>query len=398
MSDSPRSENSSNSSRRDFLFGRSSKREAPRFERSEPKKQSEMGAGQISEFKLGLTRQDAYWEQYTKKAMACDFEILFNLQQYPSSAATAGAAFQVVDELEDQMTVYRSQSEVSQINRLAAHVPVPLEPNLFALLQLAVDLHCSTNGAFDITSAKLTKLWQFDQRQGRLPNSADIKNALETIGSHLIELSSERRTIQFLKNGVEINLGGIGKGYAIDRAADVLQNHGIQSFAIHGGQSSVKALGSESANTTTKSTGWWIGISHPLTPNTRLGRIRLHNQALGTSGTGRQGFFHRGVRYGHILSPRTGWPANHFLSTTVIASSAAVADALATAFFVMSFEEVAQYCEQDRSVKAILISEPPVSPNQRSLAESAAEGEPTGNLLLQTFNFHDDELEVDEGN
>ena len=320
-------------------------------------------------------RQSAYFEQYSKNAMACEFELLFNLHQYPQSGAAAMAAFQLIDEIEDQMTVYRDHSEVSRLNQAAFGSAVVIESHLFELLSLAKKIHDETAKAFDITSNPLTKIWGFDQRKGGLPVQDQIDEALSRVGSELVELDVETKSVRFQRNGVTINLGGIGKGHALDRVAKLFEDRSIGDYAIHGGQSSVLARGSSVCHPDTKplksseqesigdpeleNSGWAIGISHPTLPGVRLAEVNLHDQALGTSGTGRQGFFYQGKRFGHIIDPRTGWPTSHFLSTTVISHSAAISDALATAFFVMPMEAIVDYCDSHPSVSAILVKEGP---------------------------------------
>lgn len=317
--------------------------------------------------------------------MACDFEILFNLRQYPNSTAVAADAFQLIADLEDQLTVYRPESEISRVNREAATGWLRVESGLFRLLETAKDLFEQTLGAFDITSASLTRLWQFDRRDGVVPGAEAIAQTLLSVGSQFMELDQESQRVRFANPALQINLGGIGKGYALDRVGEMIRQKGILNFAIHGGQSSVLAIGSGSADG--EQTGaWWIGLSHPIIPDFRLGEVCLTNQALGTSGTGRQGFFHRGVRYGHIIDPRTGWPASHFSSTTVITESAAMSDALATAFFVMTLDDVAAYCATHPNVKVILVSEP----DRKATGPSAS----TGPLLVRTFNFEGQELRL----
>lgn len=396
MSDDQSKPKKRSTSRRDFLLGRAAVnavRETTGRMLNHDHRSGETDS-KTESISSNNARSTKYWEQYSKRAMACDFEVLMNLQQYPQSAYAIADVFQLIDNLEDQLTIYRSHSEISRVNQRASIELVPLEAKLFELLSVAIELYRETGGAFDITAGALTQLWKFEQRAGALPDADAIAEALSTIGSDLISLDSDLKAIRFTKPGVKINLGGIGKGYAIDRAAEMLLRHGIADFAIHGGQSSVKAFGSESGCEAASESGWWIGISHPVLPAARLARIKLHNQALGTSGTQRQGFYHRGVRYGHILDPRTGWPASRFLSTTVVADNAAVADALATAFYVMTLETISEYCQQHPSIKAIVISDP----------DSSKAGVPSvmysrrdtaGHLLLQTFNCSDDELEVE---
>lgn len=357
------------SSRRDFLRGRS----AMEAIRGQAENAGDFLADAIPRDQLRRQdHQSSYLEQYSKNAMACEFELLFNLHQYQNSGAAAMEAFQLIDLLEDQMTVYRDHSEVSRLNRTAFEQDVVIEQRLFELIQLAQQIHHETDQAFDITSTPLTRVWGFDQRDGGVPLQNQIDEVLGLVGSKFIDLNVETNTIRFKRQGVGINLGGIGKGHALDRVGELFEYRSVADFVIHGGQSSVLARGSsvcepeptesstaqhEPGNTDVEqSHGWVVGISHPTLPGVRLAEVCLRNRALGTSGSGRQGFFHQGKRYGHIIDPRTGWPANHFLSTTVMAESAAVSDALATAFFVMPLEAVKEYCDTHPDVAAILIT------------------------------------------
>jgi thiamine biosynthesis lipoprotein len=367
------------SNRRDFLIGRAAIDSIRKQSES-----MEIGAPSDLDEARWLDRQSNYLEQYSKNAMACEFELLFNLHQYPQSGAAAMEAFELIDRLEDQMTVYRDHSEVSQINLNAHGKDVVVEHRLFEVLLLASQLNQQTGGAFDITSGPLTKVWGFDQRDGELPAQTTIDEALKSVGSEMIRLETQNRSIRFTQPGLTINLGGIGKGHALDRVSELFGTKSIGDFVIHGGQSSVLARGSSELTTTTPAAageaphhqGWSVGISHPTLPGVRLAEVFLRDQALATSGTGRQGFYHQGQRYGHIIDPRTGWPTSHFLSTTVISSSAATSDALATAFFVMKLEEVADYCDKHPEIAAILAGADPNSKNQ---------------IQLQTFNLSDDD-------
>jgi len=143
--------------------------------------------------------------------------------------------------------------------------------------------------------------------------------------------------VSFRKSGLQLNSGGIGKGYALDRASEILEGDRIEDFLIHGGRSSVIAKGNR--YDVDSQIGWRIAVSHPEQPKIQLGAIRLQNQALGTSGPANQFFYYNGVRYGHIIDPRSGWPACGMLSVTVIHPSAAWADALATGLYVLGPEQ-----------------------------------------------------------
>jgi thiamine biosynthesis lipoprotein len=304
-----------------------------------------------------------------REAMACEFEILQNAGQYPTGTDAAIAALDRIDLLEGQLSVYRLNSEVSELNRRAAHAPVVVEPGLFGLCKQAAKLSQATGGAFDITAGPLSKVWGFFRRQGAMPSSDDVRQALDLVGSRLLQLDPVEQSLHFQKVGMEINLGAIGKGYALDRAADLMDERGVRDVLIHGGNSSVLARGSRTAGD-----GWIVALRHPLKPDERLAEFRLRNQALGTSGSGTHFFHYQGKRYGHILDPRTGWPAEGVLAATVIAPTAAQSDALSTALYVLGPERAAEFCARHPENAALL-----VTPGKRA-----------GSFELHPFNLADD--------
>jgi thiamine biosynthesis lipoprotein len=336
------------SSRRSFLQGRSA---VEALADAVPSVEMEASAGR---FASAASDSQTYLLRIGRRAMACEFEVLLNAGQYSDGAETAVAALDLVEQLEDQMTVFRSHSEVSRLNRLAVEQEVEVEPRLYELLAFAKELHRRTDGAYDITSGPLSKVWGFFRRAGAMPQAEDLAAAIARIGSQNLELNESRRTVRFMKPEMEINLGSIGKGYALDRCAELLESRGVADFVVHGGQSSVLARGGRGHS---GGEGWSIGLRNPLRPAEQLGEIRLRNRALGTSGSGTQFFYHRGRRHGHILDPRNGRPAEGMLSTTVLAPSGAEADALSTAFFVMGMDASLAYCESHASLGAILIAE-----------------------------------------
>lgn len=280
--------------------------------------------------------------------MACDFDVFLPSEHGRVGTDAAVSALDLIDQLESQLTVYRQQSEVLDLNRRAADEPVEVEPGLFALLERGIELWRLTGGAFDMTSGPLSKAWGFFRREGRFPAPEEIAAARTRLGSDAIELDPTTRSVRFSRAGIEINLNAIGKGYALDRAAARLVEAGVSDFLIHGGQSSVLARGRYLAAPELASArpapsdalaGWPIHLVHPLRPNQKLAELRLTNQAVGTSGSGNQFFYFQGKRYGHIIDPRTGYPAETVLSATVVAPDAATADALATACFVLDVEQ-----------------------------------------------------------
>lgn len=296
---------------------------------------------------------DEFVLQFSRPAMACEFEIALNPREHPGGPTAAVEALDLVDRLEDQLSVYRDASEVSRINRTAVDRPIPVEWRLFRLLQQAAAISSETSGAFDVTTGALSKVWGFYRRQGRMPSQEEISQALGGVGIQHLDLDESRRTIRILHPGCELNLGAIGKGYALDRCAESLRQQEIPDFLIHGGNSSVLAGGSR-AGRSPERPGWLIGLRHPLRPDKRLAEFLLHNQALGTSGSGTQYFHHQGKRYAHIIDPRSGWPADQVLSATAITPKASLADALSTAFYVLGVEGTQNYCAAHPEISALL--------------------------------------------
>lgn len=296
----------------------------------------------------------AYLLEIGRRAMACEFQVFLNAGQHPYGADAALKALDLVDALEDQLTVYRDHSEVSRLNRRAAAEPVVVETRLFALLQLAKQLHQETDGTFDITTGPLTKTWGFYRRAGRFPAPEEITAALAQVGSQWLTLDEHECSVFFAHPQLELNLGAIGKGYTLDRCAELLAAEGITHYMIHGGMSSILARG-ERTTDGVDAQSWRVALRNPTRLDERIAEIHLRDRALGTSGAGTQFFYHNGKRYGHILDPRSGYPANVVLSSTVLAPTAAVADALATAFYVLGADATARYCERHPEISALLV-------------------------------------------
>lgn len=282
----------------------------------------------------------------SRPAMAGEFEVCFPAEPYPEGVDLAMEALDVVSALEEQLSFFRPGSQISQINRSAAEGPVEVEPQLFELLALAMQLYKDTNGAYDITSTPLWEVWGFARRAARIPSESELTEAQACVGGHLVELDAATRTIHFRKPGVRISLGSVGKGYALDRSGETLLAAGMSDFLLHGDQSSVLARG----------TAWDIGIRDPSRPDRRLGVLRLRDRALGTTGIQFQSFYHEGRRYGHVFDPRTGRPVEGMLSTTVVAPTAALADILSTAFFVMGRQQAIDYCQSHPEIGAVLVA------------------------------------------
>jgi FAD:protein FMN transferase len=287
------------------------------------------------------------------RAMATDWELIFPFGA-PEAMHLADRTFARIDELEDQLSVYREHSEISKLNRSAFEKPVKVESSLFGLLEHAARLNAETEGAFDIAAGALIRAWGFFRGPRRVPDQRELAGVLANVGMKHVQLNPDASTVRFLRSSIEINLGAIGKGYAIDRAVQLLRREGNAIPALlHGGHSSVYAIGSEPGT----ERGWLVEIGHPLYAGSSLGTLRLRDQAMGTSAATFQYFEHHGRKLGHILDPRIGWPARGVESATVIAPTAAQADALATAFFILGPRKAEEYCRTHDQIGAILLLE-----------------------------------------
>jgi len=286
--------------------------------------------------------------------MACQFQVLMNAGRPIDAGDAAINALDRIEWLERALSIYIPESELNQLNATPVGDSRAVSSDVLELLKIGIDVFEKTNGAFDITAASLSEAWGFARRQGSMPTPEQIEDAISKVGTQHLTVDDKTKSVRFGHPGVKINSGGIGKGYALDRAHQILRSRGVDNFLIHGGQSSVMASGDR--HDIDSQSGWRISISHPEQPRIRLGELTLYDVAIGTSGPANQFFYYNGVRYGHIIDPRTGWPASGMLSVTVLHPSAAYADALATGLYVMGIEAAIQYCEThpDTGMIAIL--------------------------------------------
>ena len=286
------------------------------------------------------------------RAMACEFGVLLHPEKHVP-VWLASDALERVAAIEQRLTVYRSDSELSRLNSLAATTPFVASRELFSLLERCADLTKRTGGAFDASTQSQILLWQQCRAAERLPTPEAVERVLEQSGMQHVRLDSETGSVSLLASEIGFNLGAIGKGYAVDQTVEALDAAGIGSCLVHGGQSSLFARGPHGEHV-----GWPVGIGNPLFTSKRLGTLLLCNQGMGTSGSNIQFFRYQGQRYGHILDPRTAWPAAELLSAVVVAPSAELADSLSTAFFVLGVEKALVFCNDNPLIGAILIPVP----------------------------------------
>ncbi len=249
-------------------------------------------------------------------------------------------AFSAIDKVADLADRYNNNSQLSIVNREGFKYPVKLNKELFDLIEQAVDISKDTEGTFDITVVPLVRLWGFYEKGNSFPSEDSIKEALQAVGYDNIVLNKKNRSISFKKDGVEIDLSAIAKGYAVDKAAEAIKQSGIRSAIINAG-GDVYCLGKK--NIFQK---WDIGIRDPIHNKKIIKVIHLEDRAVATSGGYEKFFVHEGKKYSHLIDSRTGKPTEVSRNATVVAKNCAQADALATALCIMGKEKVGHLKEK----------------------------------------------------
>ena len=275
-----------------------------------------------------------------RHAMATRFEMVLHGQDPVALRAAGEEALQEIENLEAQLSLFRPASEIAQVNAQASRSPVCVSPAVFALLCQAKNLWEESGGTFDPTIAPLLNCWGFLGGKGSWPREEAIAEARVLTGMHLVELEAGSRTVRFARPGVMLDLGAIGKGYAIQVAADLLRDLGVNSALLHGGTSTVYALGQPP-----DSRHWSIAIDAPPSETESrsadepsgtaiLATVPLQDQALSISAVWGKCFRRDGRVYGHVIDPRSGRPVENALMAAVVTGSATETDALSTAMLV----------------------------------------------------------------
>ena len=290
--------------------------------------------------------------------MATRFEIVLHGSN-PSALRAAGEeALEEIDRIESQLSLYRPGSEVARLNAGAHERAMRVTPGLFRLLEHARELTQETSGAFDLTIAPLVRCWGFMGGTGSMPEPAAIEEARAQVGMQHVELDAAQLTVRFTRPGVMLDFGAIGKGYAVDRAVELLREAGVTSALIHGGTSTAYALGRpppasgadvppapelqagrsqdggsrDGCPTSQDGARWKIAVTSPGHDDAKpLTVVELENESLSVSAVWGRSFRAGEKTYGHIIDPRTGAPADGALLTVVVLPHATETDALSTA-------------------------------------------------------------------
>lgn len=263
-------------------------------------------------------------------AMATRFELYLWGADPVRLRAAGEEALEEVRRLDSQLNSHSADSEISHINRNAGSRAVRVEPRLFKLLQKCAGLAEATAGSFDITVGPLMRVWRLVESRGTPPSADELERVRSVVGIDQIEFDETECTIRFRRDGVEIDLGAYGKGYAIERAIEILSENAIESGILHGGTSSVYAIG-----VSPDDSEWRIRLSDPLADNGRPVVVGLSNSALSVSAVHGKWFDRLAKRYGHVIDPRTGQPCDGVCSAAITGPSPTLCEAFSTALLVM---------------------------------------------------------------
>ena len=263
--------------------------------------------------------------------------------------------FDEVDRIDRLMSHYKSDSPLSRVNREAAQHPVAVDPELFDFIADAMRYQHESSGAFDITVGPLMKAWGFFRGDGRVPSDDELAAARRLVGGAHVILNPTSRTIGFDRSGVELDLGGIAKGYAVDRVAGLFKRRRITAALISAGGSTIYAIGAPPGRD-----GWTVTIQDPIDSRKIALTVELKDRAVSVAGSSEKSFEAGGVTYSHIMDPRTGTPAQGVLSVVVLASSGTEGDALDDAFFVLGPERSWSYMNRLRDTEAYFFLPDPV--------------------------------------
>ncbi|MEX2126276.1 MAG: FAD:protein FMN transferase [Woeseia sp.] len=272
----------------------------------------------------------AEWSGDSRPLMGTEISVELWHDDVEAGENAVEAVFTEMERINQLMSTYIEDSRISWINREAADHAVPAGDELYDLIVRSLDMSVLTHGAFDITFDSVGQ--HYDFRQGLRPDVATIERDLDLIDYRLVVADPSDNSIRFLQPGVRINLGGIAKGYAVERGAGILRELGIRHAIVTAG-GDTRLIGDR------RGRPWIVGVRDPRKDGEVAIRLPLENEAISTSGDYERYFEEDGKRYHHILQPATGEPANGVHSVTIVGPDAVITDALSTSVFVMGVDQ-----------------------------------------------------------
>jgi FAD:protein FMN transferase len=276
-------------------------------------------------------------------AMGSTYSIALYGSDRVKMEAAADAAFDEVRRLDELLSNYQPGSQWSEVNRNAGLQPVKVSAELFQLLAACLEYSRESEGAFDITVGPLMKVWGFYKGSGHLPHKPEIVAALAKVGYRHVQLDPARQTVRFDRPGVEMDPGGVGKGYAVDRMVEVLRKYGVRIALVAGSGSSIYGMGAPPD----EARGWPVKIKDPWDNRKTLAEVWLKDSSMSTSGSYEKFFRAEGKIYAHIMDPRTGYPAQGSVSVSVIAPRTLDSEVWAKPYFINGRQWAAKHLPKD---------------------------------------------------
>lgn len=282
-----------------------------------------------------------------KLLMGTKVEIVAQGKDRDALERAVSKGFDEVERIEKIFSRFRDDSAISRINQNAGQSPVQVAPEAFMLIEKAVDICVQSSGAFDITILPVLSLWKFGDQNQKPPSAEEVREKLGQVDCKKIILKKDQNLVFLPDPGMAIDLGGIVKGYAADKAALVLRQNGVSAGIVNAG-GDLRVFGGTGK-------GLAVGIQDPRQPGKVLAKIYLQDASVATSGDYERFFIHNGVRYSHIIDPRTGYPARGEQSVSVASENGAEADAWATALFVLGAGQGLKVIESKPGLQALFI-------------------------------------------
>jgi thiamine biosynthesis lipoprotein len=285
------------------------------------------------------------------KLMGSRFEITVVARDSLEANLFIDLAVGEITRIEKLISSWDDQSQTSEINRMAGIQPVPVDLELFDLIERSIGISRLTDGAFDISYASMDRIWKFDGSMVQMPTAEEIEQSVRKVGFEKIEMNRSDQTVFLRETGMKIGFGAIGKGYAADRAKQLLMARGAPAGIINA---------SGDMNTWGKQPDgkdWMVAITNPMNKDKSFALLPLKEGAVVTSGDYEKYVEFEGVRYAHIINPKTGYPSQGIISVSVFAHSAELADALATSIFVMGTAVGLDRINQMPGIECIIIDD-----------------------------------------
>ena len=253
--------------------------------------------------------------------------------------------------IEKLISSWDVNSETSLINKLSGIQPIKVDKELFDLIERSIAISTLTNGAFDISYASMDRIWKYDGSMREMPSEEKISNSIKKVGYKNIIIDKEAQTVFLKLKGMKIGFGAIGKGYAADKAKALLIEKGAKAGIINA-SGDLNAWGKQA-----NGKDWMVAITNPLNKNKVFSWLPINDSAIVTSGNYEKFVSYNGIRYSHIIDPRTGYPSTGIISTSIMTSNAELADAISTSVFVMGVETGLDFINQLKGVDCIIIDE-----------------------------------------